>query len=133
MAHKEIATGSRDRIVKRGLRQERPSKPLACDPKVLLQGPETSKVPKVVRRGCKSCFGHKEQRSPKSLLHYQNPVLLERGEKTPTPNISALLRKRPVLLRANFVLTKDRKRPYYGHFCGKTHKEGSCSKAAGGP
>ena len=21
------------------------------------------------------------------------------------------------LLRANFVLTKDRKRPYYGHFC----------------
>ena len=33
---------------------------------------------------------------------------LERGEKTPTPKISALLRKQPVLLRANFVLTKDR-------------------------
>ena len=31
-----------------------------------------------------------------------------RGEKAPTPKISALLRKRPVLLRANFVLTKDR-------------------------
>ena len=46
-----------------------------CDPKVLLQGPETSKVPKVVRRGCKRCFGPKEQRSPKSLLHHQNPVL----------------------------------------------------------
>ena len=58
---------------------------------------------------------------------------IERGEKTPTPKISALLRKRPVLLRANFVLTKDRKRPYYGHFCGKMHREGSCSKAAGGP
>ena len=55
----------------------------------------------------------------------------ERGEKTPTPKISALLRKRPVLLRANFVLTKDRKRPYYGHFCGKIHREGSCSKAPG--
>ena len=31
-----------------------------------------------------------------------------RGEKTPTPKISALLRKQPVLLRANVVLTKDR-------------------------
>ena len=59
--------------------------------------------------------------------------LFERGEKTPTPKISTLLRKRPVLLRANFVLTKDRKRPYYRHFCGKMHREGSCSKAAGGP
>ena len=48
-------------------------------------------------------------------------------EKTPTPKISALLRKRPVLLRANFVLTKDRKRPYDEHFCGKLHREGSCS------
>ena len=37
-------------------------------------------------------------------------------------------------VRANFVLTKDRKRPYYGHWCGeKTHREGSCSKAAGVP
>ena len=57
----------------------------------------------------------------------------ERGEKTPTPKISALLRKRPVLLRANFVLTKDRKQPYYGHFGGQMHREGSCSKAAWGP
>ena len=32
----------------------------------------------------------------------------KRGEKTPTPKISALLRKQPVLLRANFVLTEDR-------------------------
>ena len=60
-------------------------------------------------------------------------AFIERGEKTPTPKIPALLRKRPVLQRANFVLTKDRKRPYYGHFCGKMHREGSCSKAAGGP
>ena len=60
-------------------------------------------------------------------------LCIERGEKTPTPKISALLRKRPVLLRANFVLTKDRKRPYYRHFCGKMHREGSCSRAAGGP
>ena len=62
------------------------------------------------------------------------PPRIERGEKTPkTPKISAPLRKRPVLLRADLVLTKDRKRPYYGHFCGKMHREGSCSKAAGGP
>ena len=33
-------------------------------------------------------------------------VSVERGEKTPTPKISALLRKRPVALRAKFVLTK---------------------------
>ena len=46
-----------------------------CDPKVLLQGLETSKVPKVVRRGCKRCFGPREQRFLKSLLHHQNPVL----------------------------------------------------------
>ena len=58
-------------------------------------------------------------------------IILGREKKTPTPKISAFLRKRPVLLRANFVLTKDRKRPYYGHFCGKIHREGSCSKAAG--
>ena len=60
-------------------------------------------------------------------------AILERGEKTPIPKISALLRKQPVLLRAHFILTKDRKRPYYGHFCCKIHREGSCSKAAGGP
>ena len=58
---------------------------------------------------------------------------VERGAKTPTPKISALLRKRPVLIRTNFILTKDRKRPYYGHFCGKIHRKGSSSKAAGGP
>ena len=56
---------------------------------------------------------------------------IERGEKTPTPKISALLRKRPVLLRANFVLTKDRKRPYYRHFCGKMHRRGLVVKRPG--
>ena len=66
-------------------------------------------------------------------FHYESErQIFERDEKTPTPKISALLRKRPVLLRANFVLTEDRKRPYYGYFCGKIHREGSCSKAAGG-
>ena len=49
--------------------------------------------------------------------------LVERGE-SPTPKISALLRKRPVLLQAHSVLTKDRKRPYYRHFCGKIHRKG---------
>ena len=51
-------------------------------------------------------------------------AFFERGEKTPTPKISAILRKRPVLRRANFVLTKDRKRPHYRHFCGKMHGRG---------
>ena len=60
-------------------------------------------------------------------------TVIERAEKTTTPKISALLRKRPVLLKANFVLTKDWKRPYYGRFCGKIHRGWSCSKAAGGP
>ena len=46
---------------------------------------------------------------------------------------SRVVRKRPVLLRANFVLTKDEKRSYCGHSSGKIHREGSCSKAAGGP
>ena len=58
--------------------------------------------------------------------------LLKVGVGHSTPKIAALLRKRPVLLRANFVLAKDQKRPYYGHFCGKKHREGSRSKAAGG-
>ena len=74
-----------------------------------------------------------EVRLQPSEMQKLPPIFFERGGKTPTPKISALLRKRPVLLRANFVLTKDRKRPYYGHFCGKIHREGSCSKAAGGP
>ena len=67
------------------------------------------------------------------LKSAKNRPKFERGEKTPTPKISALLRKRPVLLKAHVVLTKDQKRPYSGHFCGKTHGQGSCSKAAGGP
>ena len=60
-------------------------------------------------------------KTPTSIFNF------ERGEKTPTPKISALLRKRPVLLRANFVLTKDQR------LRGKIYREGSCSKAAGGP
>ena len=54
-----------------------------------------------------------------------------KGGKAPTPRISALLRKRPVLLRANFVLTKERKRPYYRHFCGKMHRRGLVVKRPG--
>ena len=70
---------------------------------------------------------------PPTTPHTHSSRLIERGEKTPTPKISALLRKQAVLLRTNFVLTKDRKRPYYGHFYGKILREGSCSKAARGP
>ena len=71
----------------------------------------------------------------KNHVHKIPPLggILGFGGETPTPKIAVLLRKRPVLLRANFVLTKDRKRPSNGHFCGEIHREGSCSKAAGGP
>ena len=58
-------------------------------------------------------------------------VVFGRGEKAPTPTLSVLLRKRPVVLRADFVLTKDPKWPYEGQFSGKIDREGSCSKAAG--
>ena len=50
--------------------------------------------------------------------------------KAPTPTLSILLRKRPVLLRADVVLTKDAKWPYEGQFCGKIDRERSCSKAS---
>ena len=43
--------------------------------------------------------------------------LLKGGKRPPPPRFQAYQEKRPVLLRANFILTKDRKRPYYGHFC----------------
>ena len=57
-----------------------------------------------------------------------------KGGKDPHPQDFSLTKKTArFTLRANFVLTKDRKRPYCGHFCGKMHSEGSCSKAAGGP
>ena len=52
---------------------------------------------------------------------WQTKTSVGRGEKAPTPKISALLRKRPALLRANFVLTKDRKRPFNGLFCSKVY------------
>ena len=45
--------------------------------------------------------------------------------------MSALLRKRPVLLRANFVLSKDRKRPYYGLLRGKYTGRGLVVKRPG--
>ena len=84
---------------------------------------------------CGGCFGGQIscQFSTQKEFVFKFVTKIERGEKTPTPKISALLRKQPVLPRANFVLAKDRKRPYYGHFCGKMPREGSCSKAAGGP
>ena len=56
-----------------------------------------------------------------------------REEKAPAPMLSVLLRERPVLPRPDVVLTKDRKWPYEGQFCGKIDREGFCSKAAGGP
>ena len=62
------------------------------------------------------CVQHKAAWQCPPLLEYS--CILKGGEKTPAPKISALLRKQPVLLRANFVLTKDRKRPYYRHLCG---------------
>ena len=57
---------------------------------------------------------------------------IERGEKTPTPKISALLRKRPVLLRANFVLTKDRNGLTMDIFVAKCTRRGLVVKPGGG-
>ena len=64
-------------------------------------------------------------------LHKHFAQTLERGEKTPTPKISALLRERPVLPTAKLVLTKDRKQPYYGHFRGKYTGRGLVVKRLG--
>ena len=44
-------------------------------PQVPATWAETSKMPKVVRRGCKGCFDQLERWSPKSLLHQCNLVL----------------------------------------------------------
>ena len=73
--------------------------------------------------------------SPSLPEHLKSQLsdLLQLEEGKRPPRFQPLLRKRPVLVRANFVLTKDRKRTYYGQFCGKMHREGSCSKAARGP
>ena len=38
---------------------------------------------------------------------------LEEGKRPPTPTLSALVRKQPVLLRADFVLSKDPWLLYY--------------------
>ena len=78
-----------------------------------------------------SLLGHFGVGLPESLLSHFWVTLIGWGEKTPTPKISALLRKRPVLVRANFVLTKDRKRPYYRHFCGKCTGRGLVVKRPG--
>ena len=45
--------------------------------------------------------------------------------------VAAFAAKRPVLLRANFVLTKDRKWPSSGHFCGKYTGRGLAVKRPG--
>ena len=44
--------------------------------------------------------------------------------------LSALLRRWPVLLRADVVLTKDPKSPYEGQSCGQIDREGSCKGVA---
>ena len=58
--------------------------------------------------------------------------VIGRGEKAPTPTLSALLRKSPLLLRADFVLIKDPKWPYEGQFCDKqTGRRGLVVKRPG--
>ena len=53
----------------RSRRGQRQTTPYHCDPKCLLKWAETSKSPKVIRRGCKRCFG---ACGPKAFC---NPVL----------------------------------------------------------
>ena len=49
-----------------------------------------------------------QDQSPDKICIHQ----IDRGEKTLTPKISSSLRERPVLLRTNFVVTKDPNWPY---------------------
>ena len=88
-------------------------------------GPERKKVSSERSRDLKPCIA-----TSLAAIHPTSQMQTEvgRGEKTPTPKISAVPRKRPVLLRANFILTKDRKRPHYGHVCGKMHRKGLAVK-----
>ena len=58
---------------------------------------------------------------------------LEEGKWPQPPHTFSFTKKWPVLLRADSILTKDPTWPYDGQFCGKIDREGSCSKAAGGP
>ena len=52
-----------------------------------------------------------------------------KDREAPTPTLSALLRKRPVLLRTDFVLAKDPKMPYKGQYCvEQTGKGCTCVK-----
>ena len=44
-----------------------------CDPECLLQGPETSSEPNVVRRGCKRCFGPRGQGAKVSQESFAPP------------------------------------------------------------
>ena len=62
--------------------------------------------------------------------HVDHPCV-ERGEKTPTPKISALLRKRPVLLKANFVLIEDQNGLTTDIFVVKYTGRGLVAKRAG--
>ena len=48
---------------------------VCCKPSRLGDGVENRKFPKVDTRGCKRCFGPREQRSPKGLLHLPKAVL----------------------------------------------------------
>ena len=63
------------RFLKEGKRPHPQDFSLTLRPQGPGRGPENGNFQKVVRRGCKRCFGPREQRSPKSLLHHPNPVL----------------------------------------------------------
>ena len=82
---------------------------------------------------CSPPTKQEKQEREAEVRHENTPPtkMMRRGEKAPTTTLSVLLRKRPVLLRADFVLTKDPKWPYEGQFCGKVDREESCSKAVG--
>ena len=73
--------------------------------------------------------------SQKKGVQCGNPEMIRENQKI-CANLRVDSREsghlRPVVLRIDFVLSKDVKWPHERQFRGESHNEGSCSKATGG-
>ena len=67
---------------------------------------------RVLRRGSKKGLSRRRLEGRSTPFREYDPVGVCPRKEPPTPKISALLRKRPVLRRANFVLTTEKKKAY---------------------
>ena len=94
--------------------------------------PRLQVIRKLARLTALFLFRARTQTTPNFRENFRvspRTIFVGRGEKGHTFSFT---KKRPVLPRADFVLTKDPKWPYEEQFCGKKDREGSCNKAAGG-